>query len=112
MLHGNPGQTEFWYQIFVAYTKANLAYNCSAPVRRSKISLQPAQNLQTDITVTPLPEQTWNVTSHTTFYVKFNLIKFKTQGFTLSIYHYLQAILDSKMVLHLHISSGVMKKQK
>ena len=106
-LHGNSGQTAFWYQIFVAYTKANLDYNYSAPVRCSKISCQPAENLQTDITVTPLPEQTWNVlvTSHTTFYVKSNLIKFKTQGLTLSVYHYVKAILDSEMVLHSHISS-------
>ena len=65
---------------------------------------KPAQNLQTDIAVTPLPEQTWNVTSHTTFHVKSNLIKFKTQGLTLSIYHYVKAILDSEMVLHSHIS--------
>jgi len=38
MLHGNSGQTAFWYQIFVAYTKANLAYNYGAPVRCSKTS--------------------------------------------------------------------------
>jgi len=67
MLHGNPGQTAFWHQIFEAYTKANLAYNYGAPVRCSKISRQPAQNFQINITVTPLPEQTWNVTSYITF---------------------------------------------
>lgn len=66
---------------------------------------KPAQNLQTDITVTPRPEQTLNVTSHTTFYVKSNLIKFQTQGLTLSIYHCVKAILDSEMVLHSHLSS-------
>jgi len=66
---------------------------------------EPAQNLQNDILVTPLPEQTRNVTSHTTFYVKSNLIKFKTQGLTLSIYHYVKEILDSEMVLHSHLNS-------
>jgi hypothetical protein len=43
--------------------------------------------------------------------VKSNSTKFKTQLFTLSRYHYEQAILELKMVSYSQISSCVMKEQ-